>query len=667
MDKRTIDIILRARDEASGVLNKIGREVGDLGGHAKKFLGDAVRGGAMVGAAGLAGLTAATGFAIANINESQAATAQLDSVLKSTAGAAGLSRDAILDQASALSKLTTFSDEAILSGQNLLLTFTNVKGPVMQEATQTMLDMSQALGQDVKSSAIQLGKALNDPIQGITALSRVGVSFTDQQKSQIETLVASGRTMDAQRLILKELNTEFGGSATAAAQTFGGQLAILKNQLGEVLEVVGLAIANALKPFVDWALKAVQAIDWESVINTTIGAVRQAKDTLVDFLQPIIDFVNKHSEFFIAALKNAALAGAGLAIIGVVIAAITSPIAPFIAAALLIGAAIQGLIELFNQFKPQLMAVWDGVQPAIMSIWEAMQGLWVAISTQLWPALQNLWNTVSPILLPALGALAIVIGVVIYGAVKAFIEILGVVITVLSWVINAFSGVVNGIRAGFGMIVDGVMWLKNNFWQAVGFIIGFFATLPIKLPILVFQAIWAIIGWLRGIDWGGIFVSIVHAFGRIMGWVKNIFLDAFNFLRGIDWGAALTGIAKSFANALIGVIEGALKGALKGLPGGIENKINLPRFAGGGVFGGGYAITGEQGKELALFPPGTRIVRNSATDQVLDQVRGGGSGPEIHIHYEGRGQFTYEDAVAMGQQIRNVLKAEGISDIGLAR
>lgn len=666
MDKRTIDIILRARDEASGVLNKVGKEVSDLGGHAKKFLGDAVRGGAMVGAVGLAALAGGVGMAIANINEAQTATAQLESVLKSTKGAAGLTKDAILEQATALSKLTTFSDEAILSGQNLLLTFTNIKGPVMQEATQTMLDMSQALGQDVKSSAIQLGKALNDPIQGITALSRVGVSFTDQQKQQIETLVASGRTMDAQRLILKELNTEFGGSATAAAATFGGQLTILKNQMGEVLETVGGTIVQALMPFAQWALRAVEAIDWQGVVDGTIGALRRAKDSIIEFLQPVIDFVDKHSQFFIDAMKKAALAGLGLAVIGVVIAAITSPIAPFIAAALLIGVVIQGLVSLFQAFKPQLMAVWDGVSPAVMSIWESIQGLWVAISTQLWPALQNLWNTISPILLPALGVLAVVIGVVIYGAIKVVIEVLGVLITVLSWLLNAFSFVVNGIKAGFGLIVDGIRYLKNNFWETVGFIIGFFATLPIKLPFLVFQAIMGIINWLRSVNWGNVFMSIVNAFGGIMGRVKDIFMDAFNFLRRIDWGGALTGIAKSFANALIGVIEGALKGALKGLPGGIENKINLPRFAGGGVFGGGYAITGEQGKEIALYPPGTRIVRNSVTDQVMGQM-GSGRPIEVHVHYEGRGQFTEDDAVNMGQLIKNVLKAQGVSDIGLAR
>jgi phage-related minor tail protein len=92
------------------------------------------------------------------------------------------------DLATAISNKTGIDDEAIQSGENLLLTFTNIRNEtgkgndVFNQATQTITDMSVALGQDMKSSAIQVGKALNDPIKGVTALQRVGVSFTAAQK-----------------------------------------------------------------------------------------------------------------------------------------------------------------------------------------------------------------------------------------------------------------------------------------------------------------------------------------------------------------------------------------------------------------------------------------------------------------------------------------------------
>jgi hypothetical protein len=77
----------------------------------------------------------------------------------------------------------------------------------------------------MKKSAMQLGKALNDPIKGITALTRVGVSFTEGRRRDQGAMVKSGDTMGAQKLILHELNKEFGGSAEAAGKTLPGQLA----------------------------------------------------------------------------------------------------------------------------------------------------------------------------------------------------------------------------------------------------------------------------------------------------------------------------------------------------------------------------------------------------------------------------------------------------------
>jgi phage-related minor tail protein len=134
-----------------------------------------------------------------------------ESTIKSTGGAANITAKQVGDLATAISNKTGADDEAIQSGENLLLTFTNVRNEVgkgndiFNQATQLALDMSTALGTDMSSASMQLGKALNDPIKGITALSRAGVSFTAEQKDQIKTLVESGNTMDAQKIILSEL------------------------------------------------------------------------------------------------------------------------------------------------------------------------------------------------------------------------------------------------------------------------------------------------------------------------------------------------------------------------------------------------------------------------------------------------------------------------------
>ena len=184
---------------------------------------------------GMAGLTAAIGYTIKAAEESRRIMAQTNAVLKSTGYAAGVTATQISSLATEFSEMTNFDDEAVQSAENLILTFTNINKKIFPETTAIVLDMSAALGQDFKSSAIQVGKALQDPITGLTALRRVGVNFTDAQKDQIKAMVESGRVMEAQKVILKELETEFGGSAKAQASG----IKILRNALQNLAEDTG--------------------------------------------------------------------------------------------------------------------------------------------------------------------------------------------------------------------------------------------------------------------------------------------------------------------------------------------------------------------------------------------------------------------------------------------
>ena len=174
---------------------------------------------------------------IRNSIEAERVETQLNAVLKSTRHAAGLTAIELKNMASEMQMLTAFGDEEVLSMQNLLLTFKNIKGDEFKRATMAVLDLSTAMGQDLKSSAIQVGKALNDPKIGLTALQRVGITFSDSQKKLIKDLTETGRVAEAQRIIFKELESQFGGSAKAATNSFGGALAQLKNKFGDLFEI----------------------------------------------------------------------------------------------------------------------------------------------------------------------------------------------------------------------------------------------------------------------------------------------------------------------------------------------------------------------------------------------------------------------------------------------
>ena len=164
---------------------------------------------------------------------------QLEARIKSTGGVAGYTSKELQDFASSLQKVTTYGDEAVIEMQSLLLTFTNVRGPVMKGATEAILNVATAMGTDLKSAALQVGKALNDPAKGVNALARSGIQFSEAQKATIEALVETGRAADAQAVILKELEVQFGGAARAAADTFGGAMQQAQNAFGDLLEAPG--------------------------------------------------------------------------------------------------------------------------------------------------------------------------------------------------------------------------------------------------------------------------------------------------------------------------------------------------------------------------------------------------------------------------------------------
>jgi hypothetical protein len=194
-----------------------------------------------------------------NFVDSAKALAQVDAAVKSTGGAAGKSVAQLEEMAAGLQRMSLFDDDQILKEVTAnLLTFTNVTGTEFDKAQVAILNMSTRLGTDLTSASIQVGKALNDPIKGVKALGRAGVQFTAEQKAQIEALQESGDVAGAQTVILKELETQFGGAAEAAAKT--DPYTQLANEVGNLSEDFGKIISEALVPLVQFVQRAADSI-----------------------------------------------------------------------------------------------------------------------------------------------------------------------------------------------------------------------------------------------------------------------------------------------------------------------------------------------------------------------------------------------------------------------
>jgi hypothetical protein len=211
------------------------------------------------GAAAFGGLVKTLDVGVKKFIEQDKAIRQTNARLKSTGGIAGVTADELVKLSDAIADKTGIDDDAIHAMGNMLLTFTNIRNEVgknndiFDQAVQITTDLSVAFEKDLQTSAIMVGKALNDPIKGVTALGRAGVQFTEQQKDQIKTLVESGKTLEAQKMILRELEMQVGGSADAFGKTLPGQLSILR----QAFDNVALGLASRFVPKIFAATRSV--------------------------------------------------------------------------------------------------------------------------------------------------------------------------------------------------------------------------------------------------------------------------------------------------------------------------------------------------------------------------------------------------------------------------
>lgn len=334
------EVVIKFLGDSSGFNKVVGDIEGKTGGLGSKF--------SKMGSAAAAGFAAAGVAAVAfgksaidAAAESQKVAAQTDAVIRSTGGAAGIGAKAIGDLAHQLQNISGVSDEAIQTGQNMLLTFTNVQNRVgkgndiFSQATQTMLDMSVALGTDAKQSALQLGKALNDPIKGIGALSRVGVTFTAQQKEQIAAMVKAGDVAGAQKVILAELNKEFGGSAKAAGDA-RTPMEKLSMQFGDIQEKVGTALLPVMEK-----------------LSVKLGDLIKWFENLSPGMQNAI-------EIGVGVVAAIAAIGAVIAVVTPIVGALTAAVGLLLSPITLVGIAIALLAII-------VVKNWDTIKEAFMT------------------------------------------------------------------------------------------------------------------------------------------------------------------------------------------------------------------------------------------------------------------------------------------------------------
>lgn len=178
----------------------------------------------------------------------------LKTTVETTGAATWTTAEALEEMAKQFSSSTDYTVSEIESMQTVLLGFRNITGDTFREASESIMDMATVMGMDLKSAVQTVGKALDDPINGIDSLKRQGFAFTDAQKSMLKAMVKTGDQAGAQKIILEELATTYGGAAKAAQTSF----AKLEHSMDELKETIG----NILTPMLaDIAEEAVELLE----------------------------------------------------------------------------------------------------------------------------------------------------------------------------------------------------------------------------------------------------------------------------------------------------------------------------------------------------------------------------------------------------------------------
>lgn len=539
-------------NETKESLKGVGKEAGaagEKGGGLLSTMAGFVGGAAIVNLAG-----SAFGFLKGQVMDSFQAGMDANTViaqtvagLKSTHDVSGQTAQSIGDLATHIMNLSGIDDDAVQTGENMLLTFTNIGKKVFPAATQAAADMATKMNggvvpsaQQMQQASLLLGKALNDPTKGMSALQRVGVTLDAQQKAQIKTMQAHGDIAGAQGVILKELNKEFGGSAEAAGKANGGMAILtaqfnnMKENLGQQLIPILGQLLTALQPLISGLMGglggAISSITplFASLQATfsglPLGPLAQAFHALEQAAQAVgqkvgqaaLPILSQLGEFFTQHLLPAVTQFTQFAattlvpMFGQIATFVLQTIVPALLqlATFFTDTVLPAAEEMIGWFRqnvlPVLMALVTVIVQNVLPTVESLAKIFIE---KVLPNIQRLVGLILPVLIPAFHA--------------------------IGWVIQNVVGPVLGFL--LGVIGDVIGWIADLVQAIIG-VVQWFGTLGEQG-----QALWA---------------AIQAAFDAGVQWVEGLvkgFVD--NILAGFKWLYDHNTFVKDLVDAIVGEFD----------------------------------------------------------------------------------------------------------------
>lgn len=257
MAEHKLAILVSAVGTAKAAKNLKGLDatISNIGAHAGRGLRTA---GHNIARMGVAALAAGAAITVMSVKSGLESLVEREDVISATAGAikatgnaAGVSAEQIRGWSEAIESATgaAVDDKAIQAGANTLLRFGAVAEDQFKRALEAAVDLGAGMKTGPEQGARILGKALADPVKGMTALRRAGIVLTATEEKRIKQLVKANKLTDAQAVLLTAIESRYKGAAAASQGPYSRALATM----ADATEDAQMALAEGFLPVIERA------------------------------------------------------------------------------------------------------------------------------------------------------------------------------------------------------------------------------------------------------------------------------------------------------------------------------------------------------------------------------------------------------------------------------
>ena len=458
--------------------------------------------------------------------------------------------------------------QLIASLKNIQLSLGQAFLPIYNAVLPALTAMANAIGRVVNLIAQFTTALFGAPKQAQATATAV----SNQAKSMIDLGDATNKTSKAAKKagkeakkslaafdeinqLSKQTTTEGAGGGEGAGPIGGGAVEVPSLDTGAFASST-VAVSEKIQTMADRIKKAISSVKNFITENKTaiISALAGIGTAIATYL------IGTHWSKIVTVVKTAMSAVGG---------ALSSISVPILGVAALIGLVVAAVVDLWQnneEFRNKVITAWNGIKDTLSNIWETilkpifeaikevLTDVWNNGIKPLWDKWKNfvgsvimlildLWNGLKPVVDWIVDVFGPVIVAIFKNVLKDIGNAINGIIYVVSTMLDAFSGIIDGVRRIFNGLVDFIAGIFTGNWRRA------------------FDGIKNILGGLGNVA-SSVINGIKNLLKPVADWFHNTFSNAWERVKKVfsTGGKIFDGIKEGIANTFKTVVNRIIDG-----------------------------------------------------------------------------------------------------------